>query len=183
MARRPLERERIYRDGGRRTTQLMRDSLGSGTDTMSFLAEYGWLLVLAVAVLLWIRQRTSRFQKSGLRPEDPYFNQWMTYRRVWRRSIVLVPLFFFGPAILTTLILEPLWPNPPGWVVVVLLAPGIITTIVVSQGPVRWRCPRCGKPFHSTSWSHNGFALRCLNCKLPKWAPGPDVDEQPKAAA
>ena len=29
MARRPLERERIYLDGGRRTTQLMRDSLGS----------------------------------------------------------------------------------------------------------------------------------------------------------
>ena len=29
MARRPLERERISLDGGRRTTQLMRDSLGS----------------------------------------------------------------------------------------------------------------------------------------------------------
>jgi hypothetical protein len=29
VARRPLEREPIYPDGGRRTTQLMRDSLGS----------------------------------------------------------------------------------------------------------------------------------------------------------
>jgi hypothetical protein len=28
VARRPLERERVYFDGGRRTTQLMRDSLG-----------------------------------------------------------------------------------------------------------------------------------------------------------
>ena len=28
MARRPLEREQVYLDGGRRTTQLMRDSLG-----------------------------------------------------------------------------------------------------------------------------------------------------------
>jgi hypothetical protein len=28
VARRPLEREGIYLDGGRRTTQLMRDSLG-----------------------------------------------------------------------------------------------------------------------------------------------------------
>ncbi len=28
MARRPLERERIYLDGGRRTTQLIRNSLG-----------------------------------------------------------------------------------------------------------------------------------------------------------
>ena len=31
MARRPLDRERIYLDGGRRTTQLMRVSLGGGT--------------------------------------------------------------------------------------------------------------------------------------------------------
>ena len=30
MARRPLEREPVDLDGGRRTTQLMRDSLGSG---------------------------------------------------------------------------------------------------------------------------------------------------------
>jgi len=29
VARRPLEREGVYLDGGRRTTQLMRDSLGS----------------------------------------------------------------------------------------------------------------------------------------------------------
>jgi hypothetical protein len=31
VARRPLERELVYLDGGRRTTQLMRDSLGSRT--------------------------------------------------------------------------------------------------------------------------------------------------------
>ena len=34
MARRPLEREEVYLDGGRRTTQLMRDSLGGGTTKM-----------------------------------------------------------------------------------------------------------------------------------------------------
>jgi hypothetical protein len=34
VARRPLERERVYLDGGRRTTQLMRDSLGSNRDTV-----------------------------------------------------------------------------------------------------------------------------------------------------
>jgi Domain of unknown function (DUF4431) len=31
VARRPLDRERVYLDGGRRTTQLMRDSLGSAS--------------------------------------------------------------------------------------------------------------------------------------------------------
>jgi hypothetical protein len=35
VARRPLEREPVYLDGGRRTTQLMRDSLGSRTGDMS----------------------------------------------------------------------------------------------------------------------------------------------------
>jgi len=35
VARRPLERERVYRDGGRRTTQLMRDSLGGTRMTIA----------------------------------------------------------------------------------------------------------------------------------------------------
>ena len=30
VARRPLDKEGVYLDGGRRTTQLMRDSLGGG---------------------------------------------------------------------------------------------------------------------------------------------------------
>ena len=37
MARRPLEREQVCLDGGRRTTQLMRDSLGSN-QTMNWKA-------------------------------------------------------------------------------------------------------------------------------------------------
>jgi hypothetical protein len=35
VARRPLEREQVYLDGGRRTTQLMRDSLGAGIVKLS----------------------------------------------------------------------------------------------------------------------------------------------------
>jgi len=35
VARRPLEREGVYLDGGRRTTQLMRDSLGGATGPMT----------------------------------------------------------------------------------------------------------------------------------------------------
>jgi len=44
--RRPLEKEQIYLDGGRRTTQLMRDSLGS----MSTDALFALLLLLGVTV-------------------------------------------------------------------------------------------------------------------------------------
>jgi hypothetical protein len=34
LAWRPLERERIYLDGGRRTPQLMRDSLGGAINEL-----------------------------------------------------------------------------------------------------------------------------------------------------
>ena len=39
MARRPLEREPLYLDGGRRTTQLMRDSLGRARENGSDMQE------------------------------------------------------------------------------------------------------------------------------------------------
>ena len=49
MARRPLEREQVYLDGGRRTTQLMRDSLGSTAHTMTLriLVTVGLVLICA----------------------------------------------------------------------------------------------------------------------------------------
>ena len=34
-----------------------------------------------------------------------------------------------------------------------------------------WRCPRCGKPFHSRPGLTNAFARKCLNCGLP-WGAG-----------
>jgi hypothetical protein len=47
VARRPLERERIYLDGGRRTTQLMRDSLDGGSARMQILLAIGFLALVA----------------------------------------------------------------------------------------------------------------------------------------
>ena len=123
------------------------------------------------------------YSKRDLLPADPYFDKWMMLGRVWRRSLALFVLFFWGGPILTTVILEPRWPNPPALVVVALLAPWVIAAIVVSQAPVRWPCPRCGKPFYKTFWAYNPFARRCLHCKLPKWAPGPDAADPTRAAA
>jgi len=31
----------------------------------------------------------------------------------------------------------------------------------------RWRCPRCGAPFHRNETLHNPFTQKCLNCDLP----------------
>jgi hypothetical protein len=49
VARRPLERERISLDGGRRTTQLMRHSLGSGSEFLTMRPQS-----LAAALVLLI---------------------------------------------------------------------------------------------------------------------------------
>src|SRR5262249_38325812 len=27
-----------------------------------------------------------------------------------------------------------------------------------------FRCPSCGKRFHSNGWHHNAFAMKCLSC-------------------
>jgi hypothetical protein len=124
---------------------------------------------------------TMSFRKIDLQPGAPYYNQWMAYSRVRLRSLALFPLFFFGGALLTSLLggtLESLWSTPPKWVMVAGFVPmvmGVIAAIAVSQGPIRWLCPRCGKRFHSTFWRHNWPARRCLHCKLPMWAPGPDA--------
>jgi hypothetical protein len=34
----------------------------------------------------------------------------------------------------------------------------------------RFECPRCGKLFFSKWWYHNQFALKCVHCRLPKYA-------------
>ena len=47
MARRPLEKELVHLDGGRRTTQLMRDSLGSKRMHRIFLLLFWTALVVS----------------------------------------------------------------------------------------------------------------------------------------
>jgi hypothetical protein len=114
------------------------------------------------------------YRKRDLQPSDVYYDQWQQFARVRSRSLALFLLLFWGGPVLTTIIAEPLWPHPPGGAVALLIAPWVIAAIVVSQHPIQWRCPRCRKPFHKTFWYYNGFAKRCLNCRLPKWAPGPE---------
>lgn len=32
-----------------------------------------------------------------------------------------------------------------------------------------WKCPRCKRKFFMKGLYYNGFARKCLHCKLPKW--------------
>jgi len=121
--------------------------------------------------------------KTELQPHDPYYPQWMTYSRVWRRSLALTLLFFWGGGLLSLALVELVWPNAPSWVQPASIGPWVLAAIIASQSPIRWPCPRCGKPFHSRSWRYNGFAQHCLHCQLPKWAPGPHPSQSAADAA
>ena len=61
MARRPLEREEVCLDGGRRTTQLMRDSLDGAIDVKPLLRWSSRVFVLAAgSLLVWTRTEASK---------------------------------------------------------------------------------------------------------------------------
>ena len=105
-----------------------------------------------------------------------YSEAWRAYNRMWWKSLGLTVLWFVGAGV-TPALIEFLVPSAPPWVVVAVAALCFVGAIVVSQPPIRWPCPRCGRPFHATFWWHNGFARRCVHCRLPKWAArNPDAE-------
>ena len=122
-------------------------------------------------------------RKEDLTAADPYYGQWMTYRSVWRRSLGLTLLLFLGGGLLSLGLVEVLWPAAPSWAQPASVLPWAVAAIVAGQAPIRWPCPRCGKPFHSTFWFRNAFAKRCVHCRLPKWARSPTSDPASEAAA
>jgi len=64
VARRPLEREQVYLDGGRRTTQLMRDSLGSATSDPSPIVQGIFLLGIGPSARLQFAEPKSAKEGS-----------------------------------------------------------------------------------------------------------------------
>jgi hypothetical protein len=110
-------------------------------------------------------------RKRDLRPDDPYYAAWLEYSRAWWRGNGLTLLLFLGGGSATVAVVDGVLPNAAPWLGPAAIVPWAVGAIVASQRPVRWPCPRCGKAFHAGSWGSNGFARRCLHCKLPKWSP------------
>jgi hypothetical protein len=110
-------------------------------------------------------------RKSDLVVGTPYYAAWQEYTRTWRRSVLLFLALWVGGGSATLIAIQALFPVGPSWLGLVCIVPWGVAAVFVSQAPIRWRCPRCGEPFHSTTWAYNGFARRCMHCHLPKWAP------------
>ena len=111
-------------------------------------------------------------RKRDLVIGDPYYQAWQDYSRVWRRSLFLIIVLFYCVNFVLLWIVGTMFPMAPKWVLPICLALGTAPAVIVSQAPIQWPCPRCGKPFHKTKWGYSGFARRCMHCRLPKWAPG-----------
>jgi hypothetical protein len=119
-------------------------------------------------------------KRRDLKDSDPYAAAWTGYQRTRTRSTRLFLALFFGGGVATAALVAAAGDRAPEWLGPVAILPWIVAAIVKSQAAIRAPCPRCGQPFNSTTWGHNGFARRCLHCGLPKWSPadpGARLDE------
>jgi len=98
---------------------------------------------------------------------DEYDVQWRELKS--RRNLALFAFIGYVPitfafALLTHNLFrsdKPVFPFAIAWMAFVAVAGARYNT---------FRCPRCGNWFFSTWWYHNGFARRCVHCKLPLYS-------------
>ena len=96
-----------------------------------------------------------------------YDAQWQEYRR--RTNRALFAFFAFLPATFVFGIFTGhLFHSHVPFAVFGIL--WIIFAGVTSAQRNALLCPRCGKAFFHTWWYHNGFARRCVHCKLPLYS-------------
>ena len=104
--------------------------------------------------------------------ERDYPAAWRDYR--WRSYPFLGSLIVLVPgAILVGTTLSARFGNNPAPFFVTWLLMGVVVGSF-SFWLWRWRCPRCGKPFHEGMAFHNNpLAQKCYTCGLPKQEPRP----------
>src|SRR5262245_29710060 len=115
----------------------------------------------------------------ALRPRDPYYQAWLSYRRETRsayRGMVHLGGFVALAIVLLVIHDKAHAPTIVGVILAALL--GAVgrrlfnVASLTSEASLDLPCPRCGQPFLRGPSGANGWARRCLNCGLPKWAPG-----------
>src|SRR3954469_12418911 len=111
--------------------------------------------------------------------KGPYVDAWRR-QRVWERLSWIVLVGGFVALAVVTQISVSITRRPAEW-----LRPfgflWFIGSAAVSIRRSLFRCPRCGERFYVGRFWANAFTRRCMNCRLPKWAPGPEDESQPQA--
>ena len=115
-----------------------------------------------------------------LKPGDPYYEAWYEYREgtklahrgIWDLGMYFLALMVLGLVYEST--------DFPGRHIVAYILGAVGTAYLgrllyradaMSQQALYLPCPRCGQAFLKGPSGHSGFARRCVNCNLPKWAP------------
>src|SRR5262249_44364051 len=106
------------------------------------------------------------FTFRHLKPDDPYFANWQEKRRRTRRLWLALVAWPIVSLALSGACLASFKTDGFPWVVL----PATILAAVLSLHLVRWRCPRCGKPFYKTWYSYRPFANMCMHCGLLEYA-------------
>jgi hypothetical protein len=97
----------------------------------------------------------------------PVADPWDAYRKrrnlVWFAFLAYVPFCFLVAFVSFKLFstFKPAFVFAFAWMLFYLVAGNLL---------IRFRCPRCGKPFFAKWWYHNMFAQCCVHCGLRKYA-------------
>ena len=102
--------------------------------------------------------------------EFPYQKQWQDYKRrrvtFWLVFVSYIPFMFLFVGVLGNLIKNSSFSGDIGFIGFIFF--GFVWTICGLRLQY-WKCPRCGKAFHTKWWWNNIFSSKCLHCKLPKY--------------
>jgi hypothetical protein len=94
--------------------------------------------------------------------EDDYERQWDNWRLIqfgfWGLFLGWIPAIAIAHYLLGEFFAK------------VVMGIWVVAWIMILWLKFDWRCPRCGKRFHSNWWLHNIPVRKCLHCKLPKYA-------------
>jgi len=109
---------------------------------------------------------------------DPAWDEYRRRRRAFFKSLLWALLWIVPGSLISSLLVHIGFAETQAGLVVVLPMLGCIVTALRWS---YWPCPHCGRPFHvNMSWLYcNVLSRRCLNCRLPLWAPNPAQSGQP----
>ena len=99
---------------------------------------------------------------TSLKPEDPYYPNWLNLRRRTRRFWII---FWIWPLMFALLV--GLFKNA-----FVAFPVALLIVAAARFYQATWPCPRCGEPFYyDNRWLwYWPFALRCMHCGLQEYA-------------
>jgi hypothetical protein len=109
-------------------------------------------------------------------------SSWAEYkrrRRAFWLALCLAPLWIIPGALISSLLVVAGLGYK--WVTFLAVAlPPLVSIEVAYTRWIRWRCPRCGKPFHFGWLYGNALSRRCIHCGLPLWTTGDQPRPDPR---